>query len=317
VGDQDMIPFGLALFFQAATTFQTGTLWEPVSGNVAAGVPVARVACGYGEACVATQNGSGGISGVSLESGTDGAFIHILPQGRTMCIFSNQPVMNDGVMAVDGMCVDTPLVKSKVSNLQGYVGKVLRVIDSTHAEVNVTGPGVMGDMVVGASMDPDTMPDYIKANQLTSAGPTGATGDKGDQGIQGIPGQSITGTAATVTVGTVTNLGCTATPTVANAGTLSAAVFNFGIPVCKNLTGTTASIGGTLLAIGGYASGVATVTGAIVGKPCFASPADGVKISGIAIDCAVTATNTVTVYLTGIIAVLPTGKAYNVSVTNY
>ena len=44
-------------------------------------------------------------------------------------------------------------------------------------------------------------------------------GDKGD-----------TGTAATITVGTVNALSPGSTPTVTNAGTSSAAKFNFGIP---------------------------------------------------------------------------------------
>lgn len=48
---------------------------------------------------------------------------------------------------------------------------------------------------------------------------TNISGPKGDPG-----------TAATVTVGTVTGLAAGATPTVVNAGTTGAAKFNFGIP---------------------------------------------------------------------------------------
>jgi len=47
-------------------------------------------------------------------------------------------------------------------------------------------------------------------------------------GLQGIPGAN--GSAATITAGSATVLASTATPTVTNTGTSSAAIFNFGIP---------------------------------------------------------------------------------------
>ena len=59
-------------------------------------------------------------------------------------------------------------------------------------------------------------------------GPKGDTGDTGPQGPAGING--VDGAAATIQVGTVASLPSTATPTVTNSGTTSAAVFNFGIP---------------------------------------------------------------------------------------
>ena len=65
-------------------------------------------------------------------------------------------------------------------------------------------------------------------------GDTGETGQKGDTGDVGPQGPAGTngadGAAATIQVGTVTSLPSTATPTVTNSGTTSAAVFNFGIP---------------------------------------------------------------------------------------
>ena len=53
-------------------------------------------------------------------------------------------------------------------------------------------------------------------------GATGATGPTGPQGIQGIPGN-----AATIAVGTVSTGAPGSSATVTNAGTSSAAVFNF------------------------------------------------------------------------------------------
>ena len=57
----------------------------------------------------------------------------------------------------------------------------------------------------------------------------------------GTPG--ATGTAATIAVGTTTTLSPGASATVANVGTSSAAVFNFGIP--SGLTGATGATGAT------------------------------------------------------------------------
>lgn len=68
-------------------------------------------------------------------------------------------------------------------------------------------------------------------------GPQGEKGDTGEQGPQGEQGPAgadgkdgADGAAATVTVGTVSTLDAGEEATVTNAGTTSAAVFNFGIP---------------------------------------------------------------------------------------
>ena len=59
--------------------------------------------------------------------------------------------------------------------------------------------------------------------------PAGLTGPKGDDStVEGPPGPE--GTAATIAVGTTTTLSAGSNATVANAGSSSAAVFNFGIP---------------------------------------------------------------------------------------
>ena len=62
-------------------------------------------------------------------------------------------------------------------------------------------------------------------------GDKGDTGDTGDQGAKGETGaKGDPGAAATITLGTVTTLDPTASVTITNSGTSSAAVFNFGIP---------------------------------------------------------------------------------------
>lgn len=68
-----------------------------------------------------------------------------------------------------------------------------------------------------------------------SAGSAGAVGPTGPQGTTG-----TAGSAATIAVGSVSPLSAGSSPTVTNAGTSAAAVFNFGIPA-----GTTGGIGAT------------------------------------------------------------------------
>lgn len=79
-------------------------------------------------------------------------------------------------------------------------------------------------------------------------GPTGATGATGSAG-----------TAATIAVGTVTPLSAGATPTITNAGSSSAAVFNFGIPA--GATGATGPTGPTGPAGSSGSGSVPTGTG--------------------------------------------------------
>ena len=66
-------------------------------------------------------------------------------------------------------------------------------------------------------------------------GPAGQTGPQGPQGIQG--------TAATIVVGSVITVPSGQPATVTNAGTPSAAVFNFGLP--QGVTGATGATGAT------------------------------------------------------------------------
>lgn len=83
------------------------------------------------------------------------------------------------------------------------------------------------------------------------------------------------------------------------------------------LSGTTASMGGSLLTLGGAStSGTATVTGATIGMPCTAQPSDGTNmwVLGVAVGCTVTSSNTVTVNLNSLLTVTPAAKTYSVRV---
>lgn len=74
----------------------------------------------------------------------------------------------------------------------------------------------------------------VAVRSSTVTGPTGPQGATGATGPQGPTG--ATGTAATIAVGTVTTGAPGSSATVTNAGTSSAAVFNFAIP--QGATGT-------------------------------------------------------------------------------
>jgi hypothetical protein len=70
-------------------------------------------------------------------------------------------------------------------------------------------------------------------------GAMGLTGSTGPQGLTGNNGNNgANGDAATIAVGSVTSLVAGSTPTVVNAGTTGAAVFNFGL-----VTGNTGATG--------------------------------------------------------------------------
>ena len=82
------------------------------------------------------------------------------------------------------------------------------------------------------------------------------------------------------------------------------------------LTGTTGSIGGSLLTIGNSTTGNATIAGAVAGTPCIASASDGTNslALGLLVDCKVTAANTATVTLYAVVALTPASKTYNVTI---
>jgi hypothetical protein len=82
------------------------------------------------------------------------------------------------------------------------------------------------------------------------------------------------------------------------------------------MSGTTGSIGGSLLAIGGTATGTATIQGAVAGQQCVAGASDGTNMAalGLMVRCDITSANTATVTLYAIIALTPASKTYNVRI---
>lgn len=147
--------------------------------------------------------------------------------------------------------------------------------------------------------------DCDGSNWNMEVGTAGPQGTVGPQGIAGPTGS----TGATGGVGATGSQGPTgATGSTGAQGPTGAAGTSY-------LSGTTGTITGTLLAIGGTDTGTATVTGAVTGQPCEASTTDGTNpSSSVVISCRVSSSNTATVTLTGIVIATPASKAYSVRV---
>lgn len=81
------------------------------------------------------------------------------------------------------------------------------------------------------------------------------------------------------------------------------------------LTGTSASIGGSLMVAGTPVTGTITVAGSVVGMGCLASPtSSSALITGTWVDCYVSSANTVTLRLISVLATTPAAQTYNVRV---
>ena len=92
--------------------------------------------------------------------------------------------------------------------------------------------------------------DGLKGIQGTTGtqGVQGTDGQKGIDGLKGVQGtdgiKGVEGDAATINPGIATGLAAGSAPTVANTGTTSAAIFDFGIPAgAKGIKGDTGSGG--------------------------------------------------------------------------
>lgn len=113
-----------------------------------------------------------------------------------------------------------------------------------------------------------------------------------------------------VSTGQVPQVGATgATGTTGATGSTGATG-----PAGTQLTGTTNAFGGSLLAVGACASGTATVTGSIVGRPVEVGRADGAFIGGgFTVRGDVITAGTVTVNLCATVLGTPPSKAFNVA----
>jgi hypothetical protein len=100
------------------------------------------------------------------------------------------------------------------------------------------------------------------------------------------------------------------------ANLISAQQSQTGLNYQPIMSGTTGSIGGSLLVVGASASGTVTITGAQPGMPCDASPSDGTDFAGLGalVSCTVTSSGTATVRVMAVISLTPSSKTFNVRV---
>ena len=118
--------------------------------------------------------------------------------------------------------LDTKVVREGGDDLLAQIIAAYTKLNNTADQVNAT----YVKSASATTLDPGSQATATIENNVLKIGvPEGLKGDKGDQGDKG-----DTGTAATIQVGTVSKLAPGSTPTVVNAGTTSAAKFNFGIP---------------------------------------------------------------------------------------
>ncbi len=116
------------------------------------------------------------------------------------------------------------------------------------SSVTVTNSGTSTAAILNFSIPAGAAGATGAAGAQGAAGAAGAKGDKGDTGNAGAAGSAgatgAAGAAATIAVGTVTTLSPGASATVSNAGSSSAATFNFGIPAgAAGATGATGATG--------------------------------------------------------------------------
>lgn len=118
--------------------------------------------------------------------------------------------------------LDTKVVREGGDDLLAQIIAAYTKLNNTADQVNAT----YVKSASATTLDPGSQATATIENNVLKIGvPEGLKGDKGDQGDKG-----NTGIAATIQVGTVSKLAPGSMPTVVNAGTTSAAKFNFGIP---------------------------------------------------------------------------------------
>lgn len=184
--------------------------------------------------------------------------------------------------------------------------------DSASIVTNVTDGATIGSTITDGS----TINTVVtESTAITSQLVSGAKGDKGDTGATGSMGP--TGAAATIAVGTVTTGAAGSSVAITNAGTSSAAVFNFAIP--KGDTGASGSGTGDMLSTNNLSDltnatiartnlglgTLATQSGTFSGTSSGTNTGDQTNISGTALN------------VTGVVAVVNGGSGRATATTAY
>lgn len=197
---------------------------------------------GYG-----VPNGGGGGGTVTVNVGTT----------TTGAPGTNASVTNTGTSSAVVLAFTIPRGDVGATGAQGPAGATGSAGQNGNSVLNGIGTpsnalGVNGDFYIDTAdfliYGPKSGGVWGSATEIIGAqGPSGATGATGPTGPQGPAGATgatgAAGSAATITVGTVSTGAAGSSATVTNAGTSSAAVFNFSIP--RGDAGATGATGPT------------------------------------------------------------------------
>lgn len=233
----------------------------------------------------------------------------------------------DGVHAVGASIIDGHLIIALSNGGTHDCGALPVGPAGADGEDGIGTPGLDGKSAYEIAVDlgfVGTVEEWI----LSLKGEDGVDGIPGQDGVDGsVGGTGATGSAATISVGTVTGLAAGASPTVANAGTSSAAVLNFGIPA--GATGATGAAGTSVtkfsvtvaivpgLVALGTASYAVTATGILSTDDITVQPTSALPANLILAHWRVTGNNAVTITLgTPILLGLNLGaNSYNFRIT--
>jgi hypothetical protein len=243
--------------------------------------------------------GAAGSSATVTNTGTSGeaVFAFSIPRGATGSTGATGP----GYSGATSTTSNTLTVGSKTWSVASTgafaVGNRVRIINAAdkYAEGTITSLSANTSITVSV--------DLVVGSGTYTSWTFALGGLKGD-----------TGTAATISVGTVTTGAAGSSATVTNAGTSSAAVFNFSIPKGdKGDTGSTGSTGPTGATGAGYASSTSSTSQSIsTGSKTFTVANTGAFAVGNRVR--VINTGSASNYLEGVITSLVANTSITVSV---
>jgi hypothetical protein len=273
------------------------------------------------------QNGAGisqgsGYSAANADTGWQSIALTIIPQSTAAMqiglVFSGMTAAT--TVYVDDVVLNFGTVGTNYSNKMGSfelggaplgVGGNRGSMVTIYSAAPTTGTWLVGDIVYNSSPTATTTPGWV----CTTGGTPGTWTPMGILG-SGVPIADVSATGVVTKINGTTLSGLATGILKNTTGTGVPSIATAGTDYAVSYSGTTGSIGGSALTVGGAcASGTATATGATTGMPVVVSTSDGSAIgSSYFYRGEVTSSNTVTVYVCAALAGTPASKTYNVRV---
>jgi hypothetical protein len=241
-----------------AATIAVGTVTPLANGAI-------PTVTNVGSSSAATFNfgipaGAAGAAGATGPQGLSGGSTN----WRGAWVSTNTYVLDDAVSIAGSSYIAVATSTNVTPGTNSAAWQLLAQVGSAGATGTTGSQGTSATIAVGtvSPLASGATPTVTNVGTSSAATfnfgiPVGAIGATGTTGTAG--------TAATVSIGTVTPLAAGAAPTVTNAGSTSAATFNFGIPAgaagatgTQGTTGTTGSPGtAATVAVGSVSTGAA------------------------------------------------------------